>query len=41
MRVLEGDRLSLARYLSGVYKVPEAEFFVDESIIQKMKGIGA
>ena len=37
---LEGDRLGLARYLSNTYKVPEAEFFVEESIIQKMKPVG-
>jgi hypothetical protein len=37
---LESDRLGLARYLSKAYKVTESEFFVEESIIQKMKGIG-
>jgi hypothetical protein len=37
---LEGDRLGLARYLSNVYKVPETEFFVGESDIQKMKPVG-
>jgi hypothetical protein len=37
---LKGDRLSLARYLSSVYQVPETEFFVDESIVQKLKTVG-
>jgi hypothetical protein len=37
---LEGDRLGLARYLSNVYKVPETEFFVAESNIQKLKPVG-
>jgi hypothetical protein len=37
---LEGDRLGLARYLSNVYKIPESEFFVEESIIQKLKPVG-
>jgi hypothetical protein len=37
---LEGDRLGLARYLSSVYKVPETEFFIEESNIQKMKPVG-
>jgi hypothetical protein len=37
---LEVDRLGLARYLSNVYKIPESEFFVEESIIQKLKPVG-
>lgn len=37
---LEGDRLKLARYLSSVYKVPETEFFVSESITQKLEKVG-
>ena len=38
---LEGDSLKLARYLSSVFKVPETEFFVGESISQKLKTAGA
>ena len=37
---LEGDRLGLARYLSSTYNPSDSEFFVDESIIQKMKAVG-
>jgi hypothetical protein len=39
-KLLEGDRLGLARYLVSIYKVQEMEFFVRESIVQKLKVVG-
>jgi hypothetical protein len=35
------DRLKVARYLSTLSKIPETELFVSESILQKLKTIGA
>jgi hypothetical protein len=37
---LEDDKLKLAKYLSSTYKVPETDFFVSESIVQRLKVIG-
>jgi hypothetical protein len=37
---LEGDSLKLARFLSSVYKLPETDFFVGESIPHKLIMIG-
>jgi hypothetical protein len=35
-----GDKLKLAKYLSSTYKVPETDFFVNESIVQRLKVVG-
>lgn len=37
---LEGDRLSLAKYLSSIHKVPDSEFYIQESFLQQLKPIG-
>lgn len=36
----EGDKLKLAKYLSSAYKVPETDFFANESIVQRLKVVG-
>jgi hypothetical protein len=37
---LETNRLKLARFLSTIYKVPESELFVKESLFQQLKVVG-
>ena len=34
---LEGDRLELARYIATVYNVPEADLFVNESLVERLR----
>jgi hypothetical protein len=34
---LEGNRLGLPRFLATIYKVPESDLFVKESLLQKLK----
>jgi hypothetical protein len=38
---LGGNRLTLARFLSTIYEVPESELFVKEQLLQKLKVVGA
>jgi hypothetical protein len=37
---LEGDKLSLANYLSSIHKVPESEFYIQETFLQQLKPVG-
>ena len=37
---LENNRMKLARFLSTIYKVPESDLFVKESLFQQLKVVG-
>jgi hypothetical protein len=37
---LEGDKLGLAKYLSSIHKVPDSEFYIQETFLQQLKPIG-
>jgi hypothetical protein len=36
---LDGDKLSLANYLSSIHKVPDSEFYIEETLRQQLKPI--